>query len=81
MNKNIQKASKKPTGRTLYWMSRHWLLIFSVVYGLYVGMPFLAPVFMQTGWSLPDELDQYLPSLGITPIYRFSLDGLESRLV
>jgi uncharacterized membrane protein len=56
MNKNIQKASKKPTGRTLYWMSRHWLLIFSVVYGLYVGMPFLAPVFMQTGWSLPAKL-------------------------
>lgn len=26
------------------------MLVFSIVYGLYVGLPFIAPVFMQLGW-------------------------------
>lgn len=30
---------------------RHWLLIFGVVWGLYVGLPWLAPVFMALGWT------------------------------
>lgn len=31
------------------WISRHWIAIFSVIMGVYVGLPFLAPVFMQLG--------------------------------
>jgi uncharacterized membrane protein len=38
-------------GRTLSWLSRNWLLIFSVLYGLFVGVPFLAPVFMNLDWD------------------------------
>jgi len=30
---------------------RHWLLLFGIVWGLYVGLPWLAPVFMQLGWT------------------------------
>ena len=30
---------------------RQWLGIFLVVYGLWVWAPFLAPIFMQIGWS------------------------------
>ena len=33
--------------------SRQWLEIFLVVYGLWVWAPFLAPIFMQIGWSGP----------------------------
>ncbi len=41
-----------PAGaRLVYWFSRHWLLAFSIVYGLYVGLPFLAPIFMALGWE------------------------------
>ena len=29
--------------------SRHWLLVINVLLGLYVGLPFLAPVFMHLG--------------------------------
>src|SRR5574341_244000 len=39
--------------RGIYFFSRHWILIFGVILGLYVGLPFLAPVFMQAGWSGP----------------------------
>jgi uncharacterized membrane protein len=42
-----------PSSRLTYWFSRHWLLAFSVVYGLFVGLPFLAPVFMELGWASP----------------------------
>lgn len=30
---------------------RHWLLLFGIVWGLYVGLPWLAPLFMQLGWT------------------------------
>jgi uncharacterized membrane protein len=33
------------------WMSRNWFGIFLVIYGLWVFTPFLAPVFMQIGWT------------------------------
>lgn len=39
----MQKAST--------WLARHWLLTFSVVWGFFVALPFLAPVFMQAGWD------------------------------
>jgi uncharacterized membrane protein len=42
-----------PSTRLTYWLSRHWMLVFSVFYGLFVGLPFLAPVFMQAGWEIP----------------------------
>jgi uncharacterized membrane protein len=37
----------------IYFFSRHWILIFSVIWGLYVSLPFLAPVFMKWGWETP----------------------------
>ncbi len=37
--------------RVIYRLGRHWMLVFSVVYGLYVGLPSLAPVFMRVGWE------------------------------
>lgn len=36
--------------RLIYRLSRHWILAFSVVVGLYAGLPWLAPVFMHLGW-------------------------------
>jgi uncharacterized membrane protein len=33
------------------WLSRHWLDVFLVVYGLWVFLPFLAPALMHIGWS------------------------------
>jgi uncharacterized membrane protein len=39
--------------RVLYLLSHHWMLVFSVAFGLYVGLPFLPPVFMRAGWESP----------------------------
>lgn len=33
------------------WLEHHWFEVFLVVYGLWVFTPFLAPVFMQIGWT------------------------------
>lgn len=33
------------------FLSQHWFFLFSLVLGLYVIVPFLAPVFMQIGWN------------------------------
>lgn len=37
--------------RLLYRLSRRWLPVFNLLFGLFVGLPWLAPVFMQLGWS------------------------------
>jgi uncharacterized membrane protein len=36
--------------RLSYFLSKHWYTSFAFVFGLYVGLPFLAPVFIQIGW-------------------------------
>ena len=33
------------------WIGNHWFETFLVIYGLWVFTPFLAPVFMQLGWT------------------------------
>lgn len=35
--------------------SRHWLLILNVLVGLYIGLPWLAPVLMKLGWTLAGD--------------------------
>ena len=37
--------------RALLGFSRHWLLIITVLLGIFVGLPWLAPVFMEIGWT------------------------------
>lgn len=39
--------------RVLYWMSRHYMLVFNLMLLLYVGIPFLAPMFLKVGWTGP----------------------------
>lgn len=41
------------SNRWAYWLARHWILGFSLLIGLYVGLPFLAPVLMSLGLELP----------------------------
>ena len=39
--------------RVISWVSRHYLAILNLVMLLYVGLPFLAPVLMETGATAP----------------------------
>jgi uncharacterized membrane protein len=34
-----------------HWLGDHWFVTFLVIYGLWVFVPFLAPVFMQLEWT------------------------------
>jgi uncharacterized membrane protein len=45
-------AVARPTRRSerfVYWLSNHWLLAFNVLWGIFVILPWLAPVFMKIG--------------------------------
>lgn len=33
------------------WISQHWFAAFLIIYGIWVWLPFLAPVFMNLGWT------------------------------
>lgn len=45
------------------WLTQHWLTAFSIFYGFFVGLPFLAPVFMHFGWESPARAVYFLYSL------------------
>jgi len=47
------RLSPAPLDRQVNWFSRHWVLIFGIILGLYAGLPFLAPVFVKSGWEAP----------------------------
>lgn len=40
-----------PKPNIIQWFGAHWFETFLIVYGLWVFVPFLAPVFMQLGWT------------------------------
>lgn len=35
--------------RLVAWLARHWLAVFNAVVAVFIGVPFLAPVFMHAG--------------------------------
>jgi len=37
--------------RFVHWLSHHWLLLFACLVGLWVTLPWLAPLFMAWGWT------------------------------
>jgi len=49
-----QKISK--SDHFSYWFSKHYLGIFTFFVLLYVGIPFLAPIFKKVGWNGPAEV-------------------------
>ncbi len=42
--------------RGVYWLTRHWLAVFNTAMAIYVGLPLLAPTFMQLGLTRPARL-------------------------
>jgi copper ion binding protein len=46
--------------RFTHWFGRYWLLVFSLAYGFFVGLPFLAPVLMQIGWEAPGRVIYFI---------------------
>jgi uncharacterized membrane protein len=41
--------------RAVYWISQHWLIFVLLLVGIWVGLPWLAPLFMALGWTKAGE--------------------------
>lgn len=39
--------------KVIFWVAKHWLALMNLFWGLYVILPLLAPVMMDTGWTFP----------------------------
>lgn len=48
-----QEAQRSLSERIRRWLLREWIWVFIVGYGLFVGLPWLAPVLMHLGWEIP----------------------------
>jgi uncharacterized membrane protein len=46
-----EKSAAVTANRLVYWLSRNWLLVFGLAWGLLIVLPWLAPVFMKLGWT------------------------------
>lgn len=44
-------SNVRPRQNLFQWIGNHWFAAFLIVYGAWVFMPFLAPVFMHLGWT------------------------------
>jgi len=40
-----------PAGGRSDWLRRHWFLLAILIIAVYVGLPWLAPLFMELGWT------------------------------
>ena len=45
----LNRSGALAANRVLHWLSKHWLLVISLLLGLYIGLPWLAPLFMKLG--------------------------------
>jgi len=45
---SIDLQISKNTNRTI---QQNWIVLFGLVYGIFIALPFLAPVFMNIGWQ------------------------------
>lgn len=57
--------------KSAHWLAKNWLLVFSLVWGVYVALPFLAPIFMHTGLERAGQV--------IYKIYSFLCHQLPQR--
>lgn len=39
--------------KAIFKLAKHWLALANLLWGLYVGLPVLAPVMMNAGWTVP----------------------------
>lgn len=68
------------TKRIALGISRHWLLFVNLLVAIWVGLPWLAPVFMHWGWSSAGEAVYFIYSFQChqLPERSFFLFGKES---
>ncbi|MGD9316262.1 MAG: DUF2085 domain-containing protein [Anaerolineae bacterium] len=82
--------SQPVTGRTrdlvifadkaIFQLAKHWLALINLIWGLYVGLPLLAPVLMDAGWTLPAKViyTVYRPACHQRPERSYFFGGPET---
>ena len=45
---DLLRLDAQKTGPSAQSIQRHWIVVFGVVYGIFIALPFLAPVLMET---------------------------------
>ncbi|MEA3440275.1 MAG: DUF2085 domain-containing protein [Chloroflexota bacterium] len=56
MQENASGSARSTADGIAYWITKHYLAIFNMFVLFYVGLPFLAPVFMRAGYDLPAKM-------------------------
>jgi uncharacterized membrane protein len=65
--------------KAIFKLAKRWLLLANLFWLLYVGLPVLAPVLMNVGWTLPAKVIYtiYRPTCHQLPERSFFLGGLQ----
>jgi uncharacterized membrane protein len=63
--------------RTVFRLAKHWLALANLFWGLYAGLPLLAPTLMHAGWTLPAQViyTLYRPACHQRPERSFFIGG------
>jgi uncharacterized membrane protein len=65
------------TDKAIFRLAKHWLALANLFWGLYVGLPLLAPILMNAGWTLPAKVIYtiYRPACHQRPTRSYFLYG------
>ena len=87
--KEFRRGPQPVTGRTrdaviwadkaIFRLAKHWLLLANLFWGLYVGLPVLAPLLMNAGWTTPAQIIYliYRPACHQRPERSYFIGGPE----
>jgi uncharacterized membrane protein len=51
LHRTGQHSNDQLSERVVFFFSRNWILLFGLIFGLYVWLPFAAPLLMHWGWT------------------------------
>ena len=55
-HKNHPRESWKKADSFTFWFSKHYLAVFNILVAIYVGLTFLAPILLKSGYETPARL-------------------------
>lgn len=63
--------------KAIFRLAKHWLALANLFWGLYVGLPVLAPVLMEAGWTTPAQViyTLYRPACHQRPTRSYFIGG------
>ena len=63
--------------KAIFKLAKHWLALVNLFWGLYVGLPLMAPVLMDAGWTTPGTIIYtiYRPACHQMPTRSYFLGG------